>query len=1574
MSLNFFGRSLEEIKKSGVIYAAFTESSRNSINYQIALEFAKFLNVRLIPVITSWEENFTEDGKRPKDLETNPNYHYTPDALKKADFICGTIYVYDWRKKIYDYAGIMQVSDLLVVRKTKYTWDYFTKQIFPEEYLDLIETPDIRTYNNLKNRRIALLQNSSYENNMDIINKKLDNKIKIIPTSSEEESQKLLLSNKADGFVAVSYLALDFLNKNSKIAKLAFPVGKPFDVGWAVENDNDELAEEINNFYSTIKGDGTLNKLFRESYGIDYLTYLEIINAYTENDENTTRSYDDIIASGKLVVALRDREMIYKPNGSKQFSQHLAEALASFMNLELEIKVAPDISSYFVNDKNVIVKDQSYTPPFFDDVDIACDLLAPVPWRLNKVDIIGYMPNAIVVVGNKNKKITTVADLKKLRGVTAKGSSFEQALQDNDIKNYYYSSANDMLDIVDKGKADYTLVSITIYSLPDYPNLEAKFILGEIEQAGWAIKRNHSKLRQKVLEFFDYSKKVGLLDDYFKQQTGMPFKAAEKFLIALHQTYNIGIFPFVFYGSADGLPQENVTSIFHDKQGYIWFGTFSGAVKFNGRKMENFSTANGLVSNEVMDINQDSTGVIYFATLNGISTLKNSNVDTLIIDIPFKHIFIDSYNNKWFFGDDGIYYFKKNKILDLNKIQKLKLFNIHSIAQIPDENSFFIGTSSGIYLLDADKNNVVKISDYYTYYIFIDDDKKVWISAKDGIYYTNIYSLEDGNIGERINEKSNIKTNIQKITQTSDGAIWLIGNFNAYQIFSLNLSPIVYDQSIGLSGQKILSFDVDNEENIWFGYYGGVQKLTNRSLRVIYPDKLNYYINNIVQDNLNHIWFGFNNKIYVLADSLVDFTSKISSTFNSFVVSKEPVNNNIIVASTNGLFEVDPKNLNVIRKNIFKNELLSLKNILVDTKGEIFITSGYNGIVYYFKDFNSNPVSIENSSTTLLHEFIQKDSLILGANNNGLVYFSDSTFKPFIKFPFTVSTFKKVREHFYLGTENGLYELIGNKIEPIIIRNLSNLSITAISEANDPEHIWIGTFKGLNYVNVKTWESEFTVDALDGLPGNEIAIGGLLRDAKGMLWIGTLHGICTYDIKKKSDVKYAPDCRIETIILNGKEINSLAQILKHNQNNFLFELSGLSFKNEQSIVYDFYLRGKNKIYASSSGVPYKAAYQNLPPGKYSFLFRAKGKDGIWSYYRSLDFEIQKPIWLTWWFISLMVLTLISIVFLIIKLRERALRAQNEELERLVKERTFEIEQQKAAIEAKNAELEQQQEEIIVQRDEITKQRDIAEKQRDSIAQQQEEIMDSIYYAKRIQAAILPPKAYLKSILPESFILYMPRDIVSGDFYWIKKIGEEIFVVAADCTGHGVPGAFMSMLGSALLDEIILRNSEELDAGNILNKLREGIVHALHQTGKVEEAKDGMDLALYSINPSKHTIQFSGAFNPLYIIRDDEIIEFKADRKPIGIFENEATSFTTHLFTPKNGDILYTFSDGYASQFGGPNGKKLNGSRLKKIFLSIKDKSMEEQGVLLQKTLKNWMGVKYEQVDDIIVIGVKYTWD
>ena len=211
---------------------------------------------------------------------------------------------------------------------------------------------------------------------------------------------------------------------------------------------------------------------------------------------------------------------------------------------------------------------------------------------------------------------------------------------------------------------------------------------------------------------------------------------------------------------------------------------------------------------------------------------------------------------------------------------------------------------------------------------------------------------------------------------------------------------------------------------------------------------------------------------------------------------------------------------------------------------------------------------------------------------------------------------------------------------------------------------------------------------------------------------------------------------------------------------------------------------------------------------------------------------------------------------------------------------------------KNEKITTQRDEIEAQRDEIEAQRDLVTKQKDKILEQKKSITESIQYAKQIQTAILPPDEVIKYLLPKHFILFKPRDIVSGDFYWLTHKHGEIIIVVADCTGHGVPGAFMSMLGSALLKDVV-NNSDILKANQILNDLREKVILSLRQTGQEGEAKDGMDISLCIINTEKMRLQYAGANNPLYLIRQGTLKEIKADKMPIGISSKAGKSFTNH---------------------------------------------------------------------------------
>jgi len=267
-----------------------------------------------------------------------------------------------------------------------------------------------------------------------------------------------------------------------------------------------------------------------------------------------------------------------------------------------------------------------------------------------------------------------------------------------------------------------------------------------------------------------------------------------------------------------------------------------------------------------------------------------------------------------------------------------------------------------------------------------------------------------------------------------------------------------------------------------------------------------------------------------------------------------------------------------------------------------------------------------------------------------------------------------------------------------------------------------------------------------------------------------------------------------------------------------------------------------------------------------------------------------------------------------------------------------------------------------------------------------EITDSIDYAQRIQDAVLPGKKYLDQIMPEYFVFYKPKDVVSGDFYWIKEVNASLIVVAADCTGHGVPGAFMSMLGITLLDELL--GKTRLDApGEILDNLRFKVKEMLAQSGQEEEQKDGMDMAMVIFDKDKKELQFAGAHNPLYLIRNSslnkgtvagieasmisngsELYEIKGDRQPIGVYWEE-TKFSTHRISLMEHDTLYVFTDGFIDQFGGDRRKKFKAQRFKDLLLSFQGESMDKQKEMLEKSLVDWRG-DIEQIDDICIIGIR----
>ncbi|MDB4710585.1 SpoIIE family protein phosphatase [Flavobacteriales bacterium] len=270
--------------------------------------------------------------------------------------------------------------------------------------------------------------------------------------------------------------------------------------------------------------------------------------------------------------------------------------------------------------------------------------------------------------------------------------------------------------------------------------------------------------------------------------------------------------------------------------------------------------------------------------------------------------------------------------------------------------------------------------------------------------------------------------------------------------------------------------------------------------------------------------------------------------------------------------------------------------------------------------------------------------------------------------------------------------------------------------------------------------------------------------------------------------------------------------------------------------------------------------------------------------------------------------------------------------------------------------------------EVVKQKDEIDNQKSKLEELYKDVTDSIRYAKRLQDSILPPKRYIESLFPSSFVLFKPKDIVSGDFYWMNKIGSKHIFAAVDCTGHGVPGAFMSLVGANGLNAAVKEHRLQ-NPGKILDDLNNYASESLYKQGDENAIRDGMDIAICSIDYKKMLLEYAGAYNPLYIVRDNEIVITKGDKFAIGSFNPYTKSFATHKIPLLAGDIVYIFSDGYADQFGGLKGKKYMYKQFRETLLSIKDLPMEDQRLALDSKIETWKG-SYEQVDDILIIGVQ----
>ena len=512
--------------------------------------------------------------------------------------------------------------------------------------------------------------------------------------------------------------------------------------------------------------------------------------------------------------------------------------------------------------------------------------------------------------------------------------------------------------------------------------------------------------------------------------------------------------------------------------------------------------------------------------------------------------------------------------------------------------------------------------------------------------------------------------------------------------------------------------------------------------------------------------------------------------------------------------------------------------------------------------------------------------------------------------------------------------------------------ITSIAE-DDSGDIWLGSTAGFFKYN-RANKSVQTFTLADGM--QEGTISTIIPLNEGKLAVGGAGGINIIDpesttIDTASVHVRVTRCLVDTDIEYFNLYNNQQIVLEPDTKTIQFEFSALDYGSPTSVKYSYILEGFDDTLVSTSSDFRVAKYSNLPPGNYLLKITATNADGIWSSNPfSIKILVKKPFYLKIWFLFLALAVVCGVVYLIIKWREKWLRSENVRLDRIVLERTAEVTQQN---------------------EEIRAQRDIIASQSEEIKQVNLHLTDSIEYALSLQSAMMPTEPELSEILGEHFLVFKPKDIVSGDFYWIKGTPEQFTLVLADCTGHGVHGGFMSMLGMSFVSETYETQSNP-NPYAIVNGIHKHFAEAIMMSADRKLITTGMDIGVCLVDREKGTMQFSGTRLPLYIIRKNgdnaELIKFKSGKKPVGSpwFTNDIPMHEIEIF---RGDEICISTDGAFDQLSKVERKRFNRAQFEELLVKVSNKTFEEQGRIIDEKLTAWQGGGV-QTDDISVLGFR----
>ena len=1037
---------------------------------------------------------------------------------------------------------------------------------------------------------------------------------------------------------------------------------------------------------------------------------------------------------------------------------------------------------------------------------------------------------------------------------------------------------------------------------------------------------------------------------------------------AFPQSYN-----FRTFSSEDGLTQSYIYSIIQDVHGYLWVGTGNGLTRFNGFVFENYPASDSLAESFITCSIKDGEG-LWFGLYNG-----------------------------------GISYFdgKKNHAVNLDH---LNLSPVTQFAKSPDSVTWAATYSNGLLKLDKDsgvvKHNIFNEQTIIISFDFL-NDSELLVGTNSGLLFCRLKASEEIEIIRRVSEIPESKvtciqkmrnksgffiatendgifqltykesvfkvlktvgdsdsdfTNIQYLYEDSQSNLWLCsfgkGLIKMSCSASGELKNISYfNKTNGFATDDVKTIYEDREGNLWSGNYGqGLTLITPKTFSVFTFDN-RFYGNNILSFcfDQRYRWIGTENgliKIDQLTGKVVKFYGKSSGLPGDKVTAIYSSDGKELWIGTggNGVFVMETGN-EKIHKYPIENGALENSINTITGKGEQVWIGTKKGLLNIDSRTNRKKWYSINQGG-LPHNFINslyidgKGRLWVSTPGSILSYIQDEkVFKIPINSLSGNLTLGPISEdsdsRIWVGSKgNGVFMIQSDSIVNLTVKEglESNYCYSLICD--NQKNIWVGHKSGLSRIRT----TDFSVKPLQHIEGLPVSYqfnpNAIIKDQQGKIWFGSDKGLVSYDQSMENPQVLPPLLEITSITINGEEKNITDKIiLSPGIYKIRIEFLGISLKEPTLVAYQYKLEGYDQWSEITKNT--SITYPRLTEGDYTFILKARSGDGVVSESPlTVDFIIKVPVWNKWWFYPLTILLLIFLTFIYIKRREYRFLAEKRILEEKVRERTYEIQCQKNEIES----------------------------QRDMINEKNDNITSSIEYARDIQNAVLPPIGLIDKILPENFILSKPKDIVSGDFYWLTEKGNKIIITVADCTGHGVPAAFMSLLGITFLNEIV--NIEGITCSvDIVTKLRERIINSLQQGRKDVPINDGMDMALCVLDQNPKSIQYTGGMNDLIYISNEKLSVIEADRFSVCAIIDNSDPFTLKEINYRKGDIFYLFSDGFQDQFGGDHDKKYLIPHFRQLLLDIHKLPMSNQKEILERELKDWMK-DGDQTDDITVLGIR----